>query len=185
MAAMTAPFPAIDWNAVVADHGGVVWQTAWRLLGHESDAADCFQNTFLAAVKAAQRTPVDHWPAFLKKLATARAIDLLRARMRDADRRVSNATLAGFADRSPSPHQVATERELGDRLRAAIVSLPHLQAQVFCLVIIEGLSHAEVAGQLQITANHVGVLVHRARVAIRVFLEPTDILHTMPVGTRS
>jgi hypothetical protein len=38
---------------------------------------------------------------------------------------------------------------------------------------------------LQITANHVGVLVHRARVAIRVFLEPTDILHTMPVGTRS
>lgn len=180
---MTMPSPPIDWNAVVADHGGVVWQTAWRLLGHEADAADCFQNTFLAAVQAAQRTPVEHWPAFLKKLATARAIDLLRARIRDAERRTPGSLLATLADRGPWPDQIAAEKELMSHLRKAIVSLPHLQAQVFCLAVIEGLSHAEIAGQLQITANHVGVLVHRARVAVRTILELSDISQPpLPAG---
>lgn len=183
---MTIPSPPIDWNAVVADHGVVVWQTAWRLLGHESDAADCFQNTFLAAVKAAQRTPVEHWPAFLKKLATARAIDLLRARIRDADRRATGTLLATLADRGPSPDQIAAEQELMSRLRKAIVFLPHLQAQVFCLAVIEGLSHAEIAGQLQITTNHVGVLVHRARAAVRTILESSDTPQTLiAAGKRS
>jgi len=32
-------------------HGPLVWQTAWRLLGHEADAADCFQETFVSAME--------------------------------------------------------------------------------------------------------------------------------------
>ena len=40
-----------DWEHVVRTHGPLVWQTAWRLLGQEADAADCFQETFVSAME--------------------------------------------------------------------------------------------------------------------------------------
>src|SRR6478736_6162024 len=70
-----------DWSQIVAEHGTLVWRTARRLLTQEADAADCFQRTFLAAVELAQRETVRHWPALLRRLATARALEQLRERM--------------------------------------------------------------------------------------------------------
>jgi len=31
-----------DWQLIVNEQGPLVWQTAYRLLGNEADAADCF-----------------------------------------------------------------------------------------------------------------------------------------------
>ena len=36
-------------------HGGVVWQTVYRIVGRDADAADCFQETFIAAMRVAGR----------------------------------------------------------------------------------------------------------------------------------
>jgi DNA-directed RNA polymerase specialized sigma24 family protein len=66
-----------DWSEVVRRHGPLVWRTAYRLLSHEADAADCFQRTFLAAVELA---------AALARLTTARALEQLRKRYREAGR---------------------------------------------------------------------------------------------------
>src|SRR5262245_31934472 len=73
-----------DWNAVLREHGPVVWRTACRLLTSEADAADCFQNTFVSAVELAAAEPIRAWSAALKRIATARALELLRARYRSA-----------------------------------------------------------------------------------------------------
>ena len=35
--------PVIEWPAIVRDYGPIVWKTAYRLLSHHDDAADCFQ----------------------------------------------------------------------------------------------------------------------------------------------
>jgi len=60
-----------DWQQIVDDYGPQVWGTAYRLLGQEVDAADCFQQTFLAAFKAVDGKPVRYWSALLKRIATA------------------------------------------------------------------------------------------------------------------
>ncbi|MCK5172149.1 MAG: hypothetical protein KAR47_02090 [Planctomycetes bacterium] len=38
-----------DWQSIVEEYGSRVWRTAYRLLGNDADASDCFQETFLSA----------------------------------------------------------------------------------------------------------------------------------------
>jgi len=71
----------IDWQAIVRQHGQVVWQTAFRLLDSEADAADCFQETFISALAVSQRQRIKNWRALLRHLATARALDRLPERV--------------------------------------------------------------------------------------------------------
>ena len=68
----------MDWQATVNDYGPLVWRTVHRLLRNEADAEECFQETFMEAVKVARRRPIDNVPAFLVKIATFRAIDQMR-----------------------------------------------------------------------------------------------------------
>ncbi len=72
----------VDWQVIIEKHGPAVWQTSYRLLGNHSDAADCFQETFVSALEFCRRQRVRNFPALLARLATARAIDQLRRRFR-------------------------------------------------------------------------------------------------------
>ena len=163
-----------DWDAVVREHGPLVWRTACRLLTHEADAADCFQRTFLAAVELEAAEPIRNWPAALKRLATARALEQLRARYRDAGR------LADLPDEPPGdpsalePVDFAAGGELASALRVALAAIDPVQAELFCLVCLEDLSYSDAAAQLGVTVNHAGVLLHRARAALRERLRAFD-----------
>ena len=75
-----------DWDAIVASDGPAVWRTLWRLLADRADVEECFQETFLAALRLAEREEVQSWPAVLCSIATARAMDRLRRRYRAAGR---------------------------------------------------------------------------------------------------
>jgi RNA polymerase sigma-70 factor (ECF subfamily) len=155
-----------DWSQVVEEHGGVVWRTAYRLLGNEADAADCFQRTFVSALELSRKEAVRHWPALLRRLATARALEQLRRRHRVGRR--WTALPEGCADRrTPGPAQAAAARELAGDLRQALAELDPVQAEVFCLACLEDLPYREVAGHLGVTVNHVGVLLHRAKAFLR------------------
>jgi RNA polymerase sigma-70 factor (ECF subfamily) len=72
---------------------------------------------------------------------------------------------------TPEPDQAAAIRELSDHLREALGELDARQAQVFCLICLDGLSYAETADELGITINHVGVLLNRARLGLRERLQ--------------
>src|SRR5215831_14789241 len=100
-----------DWDAVVREFGPVVWRTACRLLTHEADAADCFQRTFLAAVEQAAAEPVRHWPGFLKRLATARALEQLRSRYREAHRSASLPDEPAADPSAPDPAEIVASGE--------------------------------------------------------------------------
>ena len=41
----------LDWPAIVREHGPLVWRTALRILGDDSEAADCYQETFISALR--------------------------------------------------------------------------------------------------------------------------------------
>ena len=162
--------PVIEWPAIVRDYGPIVWKTAYRLLSHHDDAADCFQETFVSAMEVAARQPVENWPGLLQKLATSRALDQLRRRMREARRRTSDSSWEQMATSERGPVQEALDEELGDRLRAALCELTPQQGAVFCLRWLSELSYEEIASELEISTDAVGVTLHRARARLQKLL---------------
>ena len=155
-----------DWSAHIREYGPLVWRTAYRLLTHEADAADCFQQTFLAAVELEKRRTVRHWPAALQRIATARALDQLRERYRTAWR--SNELPDDCPDgQSNATVERAAGNELSERLRIALTEIDARQAEAFCLIALDGHSYDEAALEMTVKVNHVGVLLNRAKSALR------------------
>ena len=164
----------IDWQSIVNKHAAVVWQTAYRLLGNGADAADCFQETFVSAMEISRRQKVRNFPALLARLATTRAIDQLRRRVRRLQVISADADLSSVPSNNPGPAQQAQTQELAGRLRASISQLPPLESQVFCLRYLNDMSYRQIAKELGIKTNAAGVLLHRARAKLRQALEPSS-----------
>src|ERR1700729_3960551 len=84
-----------EWPELYSRYGSLVWATVYRILGNHADALDCCQDVFaealLAERSATQR--VRDWAAFLKWLATRRAIDRHRRRRVDATRFQTNGDM--------------------------------------------------------------------------------------------
>jgi RNA polymerase sigma-70 factor (ECF subfamily) len=160
----------MDWSQIVEQHGPMVWRIARRLLNHDSDSSDCFQKTFISAWELSRREPVANWGPLLNRLAHARALDGLRQRKRQARERIAIPDEGPSDAKAASPLEAAGVTELAEDLRAALSKLDPRQAEVFCLACLEGLSYDEIAGQLRITVNHVGVLLNRARGFLRTQL---------------
>ena len=150
----------------------------WRLLADRADVEECYQETFVAALKLSRRQSVESWSAVLCSIATARAIDRLRSRYRQAGRRPSGAGGQDLAERQlaeatsteASPEQRAVATELSERLREALTQLPERQAEIFFLHALCGWSHRELGERMQMTENAVGVTIHRARQRLRELL---------------
>ena len=153
----------MDWSQIVQQHGPMMWRTAYRLLNNHADASDCFQQAFLSALRVERTEGVRPWPALLKRLITARALECLRRRRRESIRRTAPPEDSQIDPKGVGPAQAAEASELAERLRDALGALDAQQAQVFCLACLEGLGYREIAEQLGMTVNHVGVLLHRAR----------------------
>jgi RNA polymerase sigma-70 factor, ECF subfamily len=159
-----------DWQEIVDRDGNAVWGTVYRIVGNQADADECFQEAFLAAWEVSRREQVQNWRALLMRLGAARAVDRLRQRHRRTSRQ-KTADWDAVAGHEPTPSQSAEDAELSEQLRRALARLAPKQAEIFCLHCLEGLSYQEIAEQLAITANSVGVLLHRARKHLRLLLD--------------
>ena len=169
----------VDWEGIVERDGPAVWRTVYRLLGRRADAEDCFQETCVAALQLWRRQAVRHPKAALLRLTTARAVDRLRQRYRTTGRE-TDAALDVATNPGEAPPQQAAANELSQRLREALTLLPDKQADVFCLHALEGWSYAEIAGQLGVSIDAVGVLLHRGRARLRAALAEWQ-----PSGTKT
>jgi RNA polymerase sigma-70 factor, ECF subfamily len=156
----------IDWDGMLKREGPAVWKTAWKVLGNQADADECFQEACLAAVEYSKTHVVRQWRPLLHQMATARAIDRLRQRIRRKSRE-SPFPQDGLASAAASPLQLAQDAELAVRLRQALIDLPHKQAQVFCLFHMSGWSYLEIAENLNVSTDLVGVWLLRAREHLR------------------
>src|SRR5262245_56772836 len=117
----------------------MVFGTAWRILGHVADTEDVVQEVFFQAFRL-RAQEVRHWAAWLRQLATCRAVDRLRQRKPV----VSLNGMQPAVSRN-GPEETAIERELAQRLRQAVAQLPEREAEVFCLRYFEDLSYQEIA----------------------------------------
>jgi RNA polymerase sigma factor (sigma-70 family) len=160
----------IDWRAILAEHGSKVWHTVYRLLNHREDALDCYQDTLLAALHVAEREVIQDWGALLTSLATRRAIDRLRQRIRQRGRTTALENVSEPTTDAHCPVELAAAADLMERVRQGIAELPDKQADVFWLCGIEGLSHRQVGLQMEISELESRVLLHRARTALSAML---------------
>jgi RNA polymerase sigma factor (sigma-70 family) len=160
----------IDWGAILAEHGSMVWRTVFRLLNHHADALDCYQETFLAALRFAERQEIADWSSLLVSLATRRAMDRLRQRYRCKGRSIPIDCVPEPSSEVDSPLPQARANELMQRVRDGMAELPEKQAEVFWLSCLEGLSHQQIAELLQLPGGEVRVLLHRARARLGAFL---------------
>jgi len=149
-----------------------VWRTGYRLLTSATDAADCYQDTFLSALDVSRRQDVRNWPALLQRLAMTRALDMLRRRKSRPDHASQSNDVDWEQVRStePAPHQRTIDAELMESLREALAKLTPEQGEVFCLRELNGLSYEEIAEETGMSVDGVGVTLHRAKVALRALL---------------
>ena len=163
-----------DWQTIVDEYGSRVWATAYRLLGHEADASDCFQEAFISALELTRRQRVRNMGALLTRMATLRAIDRLRQRKRQNQRLVQGADLSDLQASAPDPVQAAENTELAQALRQAIAGLSVAKAQAFCLRYFSDMSMKQIARALGTSVSRVGVLLHRARAQLRALLQSQE-----------
>lgn len=154
-------------EGTLQQYAPLVWKTVYRLVANEADAADCLQETFVSAMQVSRQQEVTAWPAFLQRLATRRAIDLLRRRM---SQRKHEAPERDVPSGAAGPVELAQASELREQLRQAVAQLPQQQAEVFCLRYLNDLSYGEIASELRISTDLVGVTLHRARTRLRELL---------------
>jgi RNA polymerase sigma-70 factor (ECF subfamily) len=137
-------------------HGGVAYSVAMNILGDAGDAEEAVSDAFIqvwsnAASFDPARSSVVAW---LTMITRTRALDLLRGRRRRTVRteRSAAADIAGFAspvaDLGPSPERSAELGELSRSVTAAIAELPPPQRRALELAYFGGLSHSEIADEL-------------------------------------
>jgi RNA polymerase sigma-70 factor (ECF subfamily) len=151
-----------SWEQIVRNHGPQAFAAAWRVLGHAGDTEDAVQEAFLSAFHLHRSRQVASWGALLRRLATCRALDLLRKRQLCEP--LSDETLASaFAQ----PESVAVASELSQRLRQALLKLAPREAEVFSLRYFAEMTNEQIANELEMTTGTVAVALHKARARLR------------------
>jgi RNA polymerase sigma-70 factor (ECF subfamily) len=156
-----------DWDRLVHEHGAAVFGTALRILGHRADTEEVVQDVFLEAYRLWRARPVKHWGGLLRRLAACRALDRVRRR------KPSLALNAGLVGADPGPEAAAVGRELAERLRRVVATLPEREAAVFCLRCFDDLSYQEIAEALDINRGAVAQALHKAREKLQALFTQT------------
>jgi RNA polymerase sigma-70 factor (ECF subfamily) len=164
------PESNLDWSDVVEQHSSIVWRTIHRLIPQTTDAADCFQATFISAWQVSQKQTIQNWPAMLRCLATARALDRYRQLARHRSRYEILPSQGLIDGRLREPIKIAEATELEELLRMALAEIDPQEAEVFCLACLDELTYREISSELGLSVNHVGVILNRARSKLRARL---------------
>ena len=132
------------FQAFMDEHRDAVWRFLASSVG-PVEADDCFQETFIAALRAYPRLREDeqhNLRAWVLTIAHRKAIDAHRGRSRRA---VPVAEPDAHETRSePPPEQAAAEGELWRAVRA----LPARQRSAVVLRFVGDLAHREIAGAI-------------------------------------
>lgn len=148
---------------------------AYRLLGWPDEIDDVVQDVFVAVFKG---LPGFRREARLSSWLTRIVVNTCRSHgrrrrllLRWLPRlRARNAALDGLSHRSATEQLPLADREVFDRVRAAVRQMPDMYREVVVLRYLEQMSAAEVAEALAVSINTVEVRLHRARKRLKDLL---------------
>jgi RNA polymerase sigma-70 factor (ECF subfamily) len=169
------------WSLQLEPHRKYLLKVARTLLGDASAAEDVVQETLLAALHGAarfeQRASIRTW---LSAILKRKVLDVLRGSQRVPVplSQLSGADPVGrlFDEhgtwrRLPAswedPEQAARQSEFLEVFEDCLHKLPRSAARAFLLRAVLDADTDEAVASLGITANHLGVTLYRARMALR------------------
>ncbi len=139
----TAPPP---FQAFLDAEREVVWRYLVSTVG-ASDAEDCFQETFVAALRAYPRLrPGSDVRAWVLTIAHRKALDSYRARARSAQPVADVAALEPSRSDSPRVYEQALAPD--DELWRAVSALPSRQRSAVVLRYVADLPHRDIASAI-------------------------------------
>lgn len=167
------------------EHGDALYRFALSRLHDKEAAADLVQETMLAAWRGrdsfAGNASIRTW---LIGILKHKIIDHIRKEIRGRELSESlegDPTSAWFADngawaRPPTawkddPEALCKSEQFNQTLEACLAKLPEKQHQVFRMREIIGEDTDTICKACDISATHLHVLIHRARMALRACLE--------------
>jgi RNA polymerase sigma-70 factor (ECF subfamily) len=152
-------------------HGRLVYSLALRIVRDHGDAEDITQEVFVQVWRQADRFDVTRGSvaAWLLTVARARAIDLLRRR-RARPQPPGASGIVDTSDLAPGQDVRLEWSERADAVRAALDALPLRQRLMIELAFFEGLTHNEIAEQLEIPLGTVKTRVRQGLMRLRDML---------------
>lgn len=183
--------PAMSHHAAVRPetwvdrHGDALYRFALARVGNQRVAEDLVQETFLAALRAAERFEQQSSErTWLISILRRRVADHFRRRARQPEelnealeRAVAGRfTAAGKWRAAPAswgadPAESAVRSEFWDVLAECLSALPASAASALALRELSGLGADEVCKELGVTPTNLWSLLHRARLRLRDCLE--------------
>ena len=172
---------AARFEAFVREYQDMVFATAVRLLGRESDAEDVAQTVFMRAYERfaeLSRSPAA--PGWLKTVTTNLCLNHLsryRARWQffsEMDASADGPTLVDRVALMPSGPEELERIERQERLERALRRLPDHQRVPLVLFHFEEMSYQEIADATGVSVSKVKSDIHRGREALKQELLAID-----------
>jgi RNA polymerase sigma-70 factor (ECF subfamily) len=174
----------LDFDALVAKYEKKIFNVIYRFLGDYEEATDLTQETFVSAFRHYDRFRGEA-KVFTWLYQIARNLCINRVRQRDRQRSLKIESLdqardgedeegltREVADWTHSPQQVLEEKELHQRILAAIESLPPDYKEVVLLREFQQMSYNEIVAATGLSLENVKTRLSRARAMLRRKLEP-------------
>lgn len=152
-----------------------IYYTILALTKNHQDANDLAQETFMQAFKSLkgfkQRSSFYTW---IYRIAVNLTLNFLKRRPREYESDVSKGRLtvewnSSGSDLSPEKHSLS--KELSERLKNAIDSLPLPYRASFTLVVFQEMTHDQAARVLRCSEKTVSWRMHKARKLLRLKLK--------------
>ncbi len=153
--------------------GGLLFATALRILGDAHDAEEVIQDVFMqiwekaTTFDAALGSPV-HWTLSITR---NRSIDRLRARQRRFRLMDELEETTSAEAQSSPPAQTLFGGEEIAAVRSAVKSLPLEQRQAIEMAFFGGLTHPEIAGELNQPLGTIKARIRRGMLKLRESLQ--------------
>ena len=167
------------FRILVERHSRNLFRLAYRMTGHEQDAEDIVQETFLRAYR--QLAKFDDRASFgtwLYRIAANCSLDLIRARKRRSEHIESVADegapdpMQELPDLTPTPDRLAMSGEVESRVAAVLEGLSEMERTAFVLRHYEGMCIDDISRTLGVQPNAAKHSIFRAVQKLRRALEP-------------
>ncbi len=166
------------FRVLVERHSRHLFRLAYRMTGHQQDAEDVVQETFLRAYR--QLSKFDDRASFgtwLYRIAANCSLDLIRARKRrgsqtEAADPEAPDPMQEVPDTAPAPDRLALSAEVGREVAATLDSLSDMERTAFVLRHYEGMCIDEIGRTLGVQPNAAKHSIFRAVQKLRRALEP-------------
>jgi RNA polymerase sigma-70 factor (ECF subfamily) len=159
-----------DFDALVREHGRILFKIAYSVLRNVEDAEDCVQESFLRALRSGEIKSIQDPRAWLARITWRVAIDRGKRR-RGQDEQFSAVEDKLVFQSTGADDQVVQQQQV-TLLHRMIASLPEELRVVIILSTVEELPSPEIANILGIPEGTVRTRQMKARQLLKEKLKP-------------